>query len=146
MTLPRDPAPTSSRTDGIDFRLRPPLSDDELNALFAAAWPAHRPRAFAPVLARSLAWIGGFADGALAGFVNLAWDGGAHVFLLDTTVHPRCQWRGVGTELVRRAVMAAGESGAEWLHVDYEPHLDGFYRRCGFRPTHAGLIQLGKGS
>jgi hypothetical protein len=43
---------------------------------------------------------------------------------------------------VRRAVMAAGESGAEWLHVDYEPHLDGFYRNCGFRPTHAGLIQL----
>jgi GNAT superfamily N-acetyltransferase len=122
-----------SGLDGIDFRLRPPLSDDELNALFAAAWPAHQPRAFAPVLGRSLAWIGAFADGALAGFVNLAWDGGAHVFLLDTTVHPRHQRRGVGTELVRRAVTAAGESGAEWLHVDYEPHLDGFYRRCGFR-------------
>lgn len=142
MTLPRDPAPTPSRTNGIDFRLRPPLSDDELNTLFAAAWPAHQPRAFAPVLARSLAWIGGFADGALAGFVNLAWDGGAHVFLLDTTVYPRYQRRGVGTELVRRAVMAAGESGAEWLHVDYEPRLDGFYRRCGFRPTAAGLIHL----
>jgi hypothetical protein len=28
------------------------------------------------------------------------------------------------------------------LHVDYEPHLDGFYRGCGFRPTAAGLLRL----
>jgi hypothetical protein len=26
--------------------------------------------------------------------------------------------------------------------VDYEPHLDGFYRGCGFRHTLAGLIDL----
>jgi len=27
----------------------------------------------------------------LIGFVNLAWDGGIHTFLLDTTVHPDLQ-------------------------------------------------------
>jgi hypothetical protein len=26
--------------------------------------------------------------------------------------------------------------------VDYEPHLNSFYRGCGFRPTAAGLIHL----
>jgi hypothetical protein len=26
--------------------------------------------------------------------------------------------------------------------VDYEPHLDPFYRACGFVPTLAGLICL----
>jgi GNAT superfamily N-acetyltransferase len=74
--------------------------------------------------------------------VNVAWDGGAHAFLLDTTVHPDHQRQGIATALVRRAVDLARERGAHWLHVDYEPHLDGFYRGCGFRPTAAGLIAL----
>jgi GNAT superfamily N-acetyltransferase len=126
----------------IEFRLRPPLSDEQLNALFAAAWPNHEPRAFAGVLGRSLAWIGAFAGGELVGFVNVAWDGGAHAFLLDPTVHPDWRRRGMGTELVRRAVEAAREGGAEWMHVDYEPHLDAFYRGCGFAPTAAALMRL----
>jgi len=33
-------------------------------------------------------------------------------------------------------------AGATWLHVGYEPHLDDFYRRCGFIPTAAGLLRL----
>ena len=60
-------------------------------ALFAAAWPDHQTRHFAPVLARSLAWICAYADERPVGFVNLAWDGGSHAFVLDTTVDPR--WR-----------------------------------------------------
>ena len=28
------------------------------------------------------------------------------------------------------------------FHVDYAPHLDAFYRVCGFQPTAAGLIRL----
>ena len=65
-----------------------------------------------------------------------------HAFLLDTTVHPAWQRRGIGRELVRQATQAARERGMEWLHVDYEPHLDAFYRGCGFTPTLAGLIRL----
>jgi hypothetical protein len=44
--------------------------------------------------------------------------------------------------LVREATGVARERGAEWLHVDFEPHLTGFYRACGFQPTEAGLIKL----
>ena len=43
--------------------------------------------------------------------------------------------------------LVAGEArnrGAEWLHVDYEPHLEAFYRGCGFRHTAAGLIDLAR--
>ncbi|MGO8147885.1 GNAT family N-acetyltransferase, partial [Rhizobium leguminosarum] len=46
------------------------------------------------------------------------------------------------TRLVREAMRFAQERGAEWLHVDFEPHLTCFYRACGFRPTKAGLIKL----
>jgi GNAT superfamily N-acetyltransferase len=126
----------------VEYRVSPPLGDEALNALFDAAWGGHGPTGFGPVLARSLAWVAAFAGGELVGFVNVAWDGGAHAFLLDTTVHPRWQRHGVGTALVRHATAAARARGAEWLHVDYEPHLSTFYRACGFRPTDAGLIHL----
>ena len=76
------------------------------------------------------------------GFVNLAWDGGVHAFVLDTTVHPALRRRGIGSELVRRVAAAARERDVVWLHVDCEPHLVGFYRRCGFRHTEAGLMDL----
>ena len=71
-----------------------------------------------------------------------AWDGGIHAFLLDTTVHPDLRRQGIATQLVKEAARIARERGAQWLHVDFEPHLRGFYHACGFRPTEAGLIRL----
>ncbi|HEX6038345.1 MAG TPA: GNAT family N-acetyltransferase [Longimicrobium sp.] len=113
-----------------------------MNALFTAAWPDHVTRAFGPVLERSLAWIAAFEGERLVGFVNVAWDGGEHAFLLDPTVHPDVRHRGIGSALVRAATAAAKEARAAWLHVDYEPHLAPFYRALGFRHTEAGLIHL----
>ena len=126
----------------LSYRVSPPAGNDELNPLFAAAWPDHGWINFAPVLAHSLAYICAYAHEALVGFVNVAWDGGIHAFLLDTTVHPDHQRRGVGRRLVELAAAEARRRGMEWLHVDYEPHLEPFYRSCGFTPTLAGLIRL----
>ncbi|MFJ4184813.1 GNAT family N-acetyltransferase [Kitasatospora sp. NPDC089509] len=120
----------------------PELADDELDELFGASWPGHRPRSFGPVLARSLAWVAARRGGRLVGFVNVAGDGGVHAFILDTTVHPDERRRGLGVRLVRAAAEEARARGAEWLHVDYEPQLESFYARCGFRPTAAGLMRL----
>ena len=78
----------------------------------------------------------------MVGFVNLAWDGGIHAFILDTTVHPDARRNGIGLELVRQAAKAAKKNGITWLHVDYEPDLREFYQKCGFRHTEAGLIAL----
>jgi ribosomal protein S18 acetylase RimI-like enzyme len=128
--------------DDILQRVSPPLANADLDELFASAWPGYTTRDWTPVLSRSLAYVGAFSAGALVGFVNVAWDGGAHAFLLDTTIHPAHQRRGVGSRLVLAAAEAARERGVEWLHVDYEPHLDGFYRACGFAPTLAGLLRL----
>lgn len=120
----------------------PPIADAEVNALRAAAWDQVGDQAWGPILARSLGWVGALEGERLVGFVNVAWDGGVHAFLLDTTVHPDWQRQGFGRALVREAALLAREGGAEWLHVDYEDELDGFYRGCGFRPTPAGLIDL----
>jgi GNAT superfamily N-acetyltransferase len=83
------------------------------------------------------------ATGRLVGWVNVAWDGGAHAFLLDTIVSPARTRRGLGTAVVERAVEGARDAGCQWLHVDFEPHLRAFYLdACGFRATDAGLIEL----
>ncbi len=126
----------------ITYTLNPLVKNDQLNALFAAAWPEHGRTDFAPVLSHSLAYVCAYRGEQLVGFVNVAWDGGIHAFILDTTVHPDVQRRGVGVELVRLAAEAARAGGCHWLHVDYEPHLKTFYERCGFFHTEAGLMRL----
>ena len=42
------------------------------------------------------------------------------------------------------AIEHARAAGCEWLHVDFDEHLKGFYfDACGFTPTDAGLVRLG---
>lgn len=118
------------------------VTNEALNALFAASWPNYHPKDFRPVLAHSLVYVCAYQEQQLIGFVNVAWDGGVHAFILDTTVHPLAQRRGVGQQLVQSAAIAAREKGCHWLHVDYEPHLEAFYQQCGFAPTCAGVLQL----
>ncbi len=92
----------------------------------------------------SLGWVTARAtDGGVVGFVNVAWDGGGHAFLLDTKTHGMFQRKGIGTRLVALAVEHAKAAGCEWLHVDFAPELEPFYfDACGFRTTLAGLIHL----
>ena len=81
--------------------------------------------------------------GRLVGFVNVAWDGGVHAFLLDTMVAASERRQGHATALVAEAVRRASATGCQWLHVDFEPHLQDFYLdACGFKATAAGLIWL----
>ena len=127
----------------IELRLSPPVSNDALNELFATAWEGHTARYFAPVLARSLTYVCAYEGDTLAGFVNVAWDGGLHAFILDPTVRASHQRRGIGTALVAAAANAAKARGCEWLHVDFEAGLLPFYRGCGFVPCEgAALINL----
>lgn len=126
----------------LEYGLRGEIAPGELNSLVSISWEEPRADNWSAILARSLTWVTAHEDGRLVGFVHVAWDGGAHAFLLDPTVHPSMRRKGVGTALVRMAVQSARDSGAEWLHVDYEPHLEPFYAGCGFRPTKAGLIRL----
>lgn len=131
---------------GAELRVRFLVDDVVLSALhdraFGSASTAVRP--WARQLDRhSLTWIGAFVGDVLIGFVQLAWDGGAHAFLLDTAVDPGHQRRGVGRALVEAAVAEADRAGCEWVHVDFEAHLSSSYREsCGFASTDAGLLHL----
>ncbi len=123
------------------YELRPGLDSRQLDALFAAAWGSTKP-GYGAVFGHSFTWVAAWEGDELVGFVNVAWDGDAHFFLLDTTVHPDRQRRGIGRRLVDEAIAACRGHG-EWLHVDADAELmTGFYERCGFQPTPAGLIDL----
>ena len=130
--------------DDVTLTWRTEIADHELVELTAAHggtaaagwWDRARPR--------SLGWVAGRTpDGVLVGFVNVAWDGADHAFLIDTKTHPAHQRRGLGTAVVQLAVEQTRSAGCEWLFVDYGEDLVPFYEgACGFTPTHAGLIRL----
>ena len=99
-------------------------------------WDRVRPHSLGWVVARA-------EDGSVVGFVNVAWDGGDHAFLLDPKTRGEVQRQGIGTQLVSLAAQHAKAAGCEWLHVDFEPELEPFYlEACGFSSTRAGLIHL----
>jgi hypothetical protein len=118
----------------------------ELNELHAEAF-GHRvfdDDWVAQVERHSLGWVSARNErGELVGFVNVAWDGGAHAFILDTIVARIAGRQGIGTAIVRLAAEQARAAGCEWLHVDFDAPLRPFYfDACGFEPTDAGLINL----
>jgi GNAT superfamily N-acetyltransferase len=125
----------------IEIRIDPHPPHDAFSELWHAGWgePWKGPL---PRWDISLVHLGAYDGDRLVGYVNVATDGAGHAFLLDPTVDPAYRHRGLGTLLVRRATDLARDRGGQWLHVDYEPHLDRFYKACGFKPTLAGLIRL----
>ena len=127
----------------IEIVTDPFPGDAAMRDLWLSAWGDAGPASFVPILERSLAHVGAYDGEMLVGFVNVAWDGGIHAFILDTCVAASHRRRGIALQLVERAATVARARGAAWLHVDFEPHLEGFYRQCGFGPTAAGLMRLG---
>ena len=129
----------------LTFRWRGEFANAEVNALHAQGF-SHRlldDDWLAQVHRHSLGWVCARDDDELVGFVNVAWDGGVHAFVLDTVTAGSAQRRGIATQLVRVCVEEARTAGCEWLHVDFEEHLrDFYYGACGFVPTDGGLVQL----
>jgi GNAT superfamily N-acetyltransferase len=129
----------------VDYEWRGEFSSAELNVLHAEGfehelldWDWHE-----QVERHSLGWVCARESGELVGFVNVAWDGGSHAFVIDTLVAAAARRLGIGVELVKVAEREARVAGCEWLHVDFEDRLRAFYfDACGFVPTNAGLIEL----
>jgi ribosomal protein S18 acetylase RimI-like enzyme len=130
--------------DDIVYTWRDPITDHEMVDLVVSHGGRPSVGWWDRIRSHSLGWVGARdANGLLVGFVNVAWDGGDHAFLIDTKTRASQQRRGVGRRLVRQAVVHARAAGCEWLHVDFEPQLAPFYlKACGFRRTDAGLVHL----
>ena len=129
----------------VRYEWRGEFRNDEINALHAEGfghavldddWRGQVDR-------HSLGWVCARDADELVGFVNVPWDGATHAFIIDTLVSRRARRQGIGTTVVAVAVAHAREAGCEWLHVDFDAELSGFYLdACGFTATPAGLIAL----
>ena len=138
----RDARPVSEGC-GLTYSWRGPITDDEMVKLVESHGGKAPPGWWNRIRPHSLGWVTARTDGMLVGFVNVAWDGGAHAFLIDTKTRGDHQRRGIATNVVALAAEHARAAGCEWLHVDFGPELRPFYfDACGFRPTDAGLIHL----
>ena len=129
----------------VRYEWRGWFSSHALNALHAEGF-GHKPFKddwWDQVNTHSLGWVCAFNNDELVGFVNVAWDGAVHAFILDTLVTNRMRHQGVGRQLLANAITHARTAGCEWLHADYDQALRPFYEEaCDFVPTPAGLVQL----
>jgi ribosomal protein S18 acetylase RimI-like enzyme len=134
-----------ARTMTITYEWRGEFDNAAVNALHAEGFN-HRVLDvdwLSQVHRHSLGWVCARLDGDLVGFVNVAWDGDVHAFILDTMVAGNHRRSGIGAELVAVAAREARTAKCEWLHVDFDDALRSFYfDACGFKPTNAGLIAL----
>ncbi|MGI8678452.1 MAG: GNAT family N-acetyltransferase [Jatrophihabitans sp.] len=132
-------------SEEIRYTWRGNVTDDELSTLHAAAFGhAGLTESWNDRLGRhSLGWVIARWGTHVVGFVNAVGDGGRHAFLVDTAVSPTHQRAGIGRALVRHAIAGCRDSGAAWVHVDFEPHLASFYLTpTTFASTPAGLMDL----
>jgi len=126
----------------IIYKISPTVSDDHLNILYASAWPNHSNQTFEEELSHALFYVCAYNNSQLIGFVKVIGDGTIHGFILEPTVHPDFQRKGIGSELLAHVENHSRELGLQYLHVDFESNLLGFYRSNGYEHTEAGLLNL----
>jgi GNAT superfamily N-acetyltransferase len=132
----------------IRYEWRGAFTNDEVNRLHAEAFETRlfdesewNWRVLTDRL--SLGWVVARRGDQLVGFVNVPWDGLVHAWIQDTMVALDARHEGIGVQLVAHARDGARAAGCEWLHVDFDDELRGFYLdACCFTPVAAGLIAL----
>ena len=70
----------------------------------------------AQVRRHSLGWVCAYDGDDLVGFVNVAWDGGVHAFVLDTLVKSEMRHSGIGA--ATRSTTRTGKSSGSLPNRD----------------------------
>ncbi len=81
-------------------------------------------------------------EGLLCAYLSVLSDGVADAFLLDLIVRPQYQHKGIGTQLVHRAISDMKTAGVQCVHVTFADHLEPFYEHCGLHIFKAGIIDF----
>jgi GNAT superfamily N-acetyltransferase len=121
----------------VTYEWRGEFTNDEVNALHAEAFETRVFDAsewnWVDLTSRhSLGWVVAREGDRLVGFVNVIGDGLVHAWIQDVMVAADVGRRGIGTRLVALVRDEARTAGCEWLHVDFDEHLQSFYLdACG---------------
>ena len=81
--------------------------------------------------------IGAWEDGRLVGVVRVLSDGYFFSTVTEIMVDPAHQRRGIGVELMRRAIAA---TPAGRLYLAAQPGTEAFFERAGFRRGPVGYV------
>jgi len=84
------------------------------------------------------------ADHDLVGFLNILSDGIGDAFLIDLMVHPDFQKKGVGSSLVKKAIIDLRSEGIKCIQVTFCSELETFFKKFGFHICKAGIIDNDK--
>lgn len=83
-----------------------------------------------------------FDGNRLVGYVSAVSNGATDGYIQDLMVHPDHQRRGIGTELVRRAIEALRADGIYMISVIYgDAALRPFYEKFGFCTMLCGQLE-----
>lgn len=82
------------------------------------------------------------SEDRLVGWAAVVSDGVRHGFLVDVIVHASHQRRGIGRELVGRAVADGRAKGLRLFHADFAASNEAFYKACGFTIGRGGYLDF----
>ena len=81
-------------------------------------------------------------DGRLIGYMSVLSDGISDAFLLDLVVHPLYRRKGLGTQIVKKAITDIKTAGIRCVQVTFNTDLETFYKKCGFHIFKGGIIDF----
>jgi len=81
-------------------------------------------------------------DGCLVAYMSILSDGIVDAFLLDLVVHPQYQKKGIGKQIVKRAITDIKAAGIRCIQVTFNNSLEAFYAKCGFHIIKGGIIDF----
>ena len=125
----------------LDFRVNARPSREELDALSVAIGWSPFGQDYAAALDGYAVTISAWTEaGRLVAWTSVVSDNVRHAFLLDVMVHPDVQRRGIGRQVVHRAIDAMRRKGVTAFHVDCAPDRAAFYAKCGFKMCAGGWL------
>lgn len=127
----------------LSYRTRPALTNDDLNDLFGRAYNKTMSVDFQRILGQSLTWIGGYDGQVLHAWINVAWDGFVHAFLVDRTAVDDPDGA-IRSELVREAIEAIRRDHPTVfkIHTDCRPDELDWLGDLGLQELPGGIVLL----
>lgn len=130
----------------LDYRTRPALSNDDLNGLFGRAYNKTMSVDFQRILRQSLTWVAGYDGDVLRGWINVAWDGFVHAFLVDRTAVDDPDGA-IRSELVQEAIEVIRRDHPTVFKIHTECRSDEirWLTELGLQEQPGGIVVLDRG-
>ncbi len=79
----------------------------------------------------------------LIGSVRVISDRSLHAYIVDLIIHSRYQNRGLGRLLLKKVVSDLRREKFAYITLTFDPGLEDFYKKCGFKIVGGGVIVAG---